>query len=593
VSVEFRSIPFLQLSPEREVKLSDWSIFATALSCVAQIAWFASKCFTQIDYDGMSYVGIARRLSEGQFHASINAFRSPLISWIIAAGSRLDGNLLQVGKFINIGSFLASVALIYLLTERLWHSRLVASIASLWFSLARGLAATSVVLIIPDFLLTALVLTYFLILLRCFRTDGARDWALLGFVHGLAYLAKAFALPWLALVTLISIAISFRKQPRHGFNRLVLASLAPFLIAAAWATALHSKYGVFTTGSQFKANFLHYSAGISSQREPPYALLINTLPDPGVADPSFEKSDDYVVNDPVPPHSWVWNYRPTISQTVPRVIAAERKNLPAAVKELTILLTPGGILGFLLMLQMMVRRRNRSIPEFRFTVVIAISAVSLILAYGMLAFITTYAYPVVALIMAVTARLFVRDAQYSAKATWQRLCIGLTLAGLIVAFTYPSSPFRTLDRNMQMSCYDAAKKLEPYSGSRIVTIGSGPYPEHGVGWEAGYRVAYFAKRRIVAESAILPRDIPLLMADTEKSSADAVLVWGKPADPAFQGVVHSLTAEYRGSAPILDPALGQVGAVVAGRIARNQIPAVDLQSHKSETADNPSTPRRK
>lgn len=581
MSAESRNTSFLQFA-ERERKVSDWFILATVISCVAQVAWFASKCFTQIDYDGMSYVGIARRLIEGQFHASINAFRSPLISWIIAAGAQLDRNLLQVGKLTNIGSFLASVALVYLVTERLWHSRLVASIACLWFSLARGLAATSVVLIIPDFLLTALVLIYFLILLRCFRADRARDWAWLGFVHGLAYLAKAFALPWLALATLVSIAISFRKRPRHGVNRLVLASVAPLLIAAGWATVLHSKYGVFTTGSQFKANFLHYSVATSTQREPPYALLINTLPEPGVADPSFEKSDDYVVNDPVPPHSWVWNYRPTISQTVPRVIAAERKNLPAALKELIILLTPGGILGFLLMLQVMVRRRNRSIPEFRFTVVVAISAVSLILAYGMLAFITTYAYPVVALIMAVTARLFVRDARYSANAIWQRFCIGLTLAGLIVAFTYRSSPFRTLDRNMQMSCYDAAKKLEPYSGSRIVTIGAGPYPEHGVGWEAGYRVAYFEKRRIVAESPIVPGDTPLLMADIEKSSADAVLVWGKTADPAFQRVVHSLGAEYRGSAPIFDPALGQVGEVVAGRIARNQIPSMDLQSHESK-----------
>jgi 4-amino-4-deoxy-L-arabinose transferase-like glycosyltransferase len=354
----------------------------------------------------MSYVGIARRLSQGQFHAAINAFRSPLISWIIAAGSRLDGNLLQVGKFTNIGSFLASAALLYWLTKRLWHSRLVGSIASLWFSLARGLAATSVTLIIPDFLLTALVLIYFLILLRCFRTDRTRDWALLGLFHGLAYLAKAFALPWLALTTLVSIAISFRKWPRQGFNRLVLASLAPLLIAAAWATALHSKYGVFTTGSQFKANFLHYSVGTDSQREPPYALLTNTLPEPGVADPSFEKSDEYVVNDPVPPHSWVWNYRPTIAQSVPRVIAAERKNLPAALKELTILLTPGGILGFLLMLQMMTRRRKQSVPEFNFTVVVAVSAVSLVLAYGMLAFITTYAYPLVALVMAVSPLAF-------------------------------------------------------------------------------------------------------------------------------------------------------------------------------------------
>ncbi|MFZ0796276.1 MAG: hypothetical protein WCA13_17110 [Terriglobales bacterium] len=565
---------------ERERELSKYFIFATVISCIAQVSWFASKCFTQIDYDGMSYVGIARHLSQGQFHAAINAFRSPLISWIIAVGSRLDANLLRVGKFTNIGGFLASAALLYLLTARLWHSRLVASIASLWFSLARGLAATSVTLIIPDFLLTALVLTYFLILLRCFRTDHTEDWVLLGLVHGVAYLAKAFALPWLALATLVSLAILFRTRPRHGLNRLVLAALAPLLIAAAWATTLHSKYGVFTTGSQFKANFLHYSVGRHPQREAPYAVLTNTLPEPGVSDPSFEKSDEYVVNDPVPPHSWAWNYEPTISQAVPLVMAAERRNLPVALKELTILLTPGGILGFFFMLQTMIRRRQQSISEFRFTCVVVVCAATMILAYGMLVFITTYAYPLVALIMAVASRFFVSEEQFAAHAAWRRLSFVLAVAGLIVSLTYRSSPFRTLDRNFQVSCYDAARKLEAYSGSRVVTIGLGPYPEHGVGWEAGYRVAYLANRHVVAESPALPGDVSLLMADIEMSSADAVLVWGSPADPGFQRVLRSVAAEYRASLAILDPALGQVGAVVAGRIPRPQIPPTDARSHK-------------
>src|SRR5271169_2863601 len=84
---------------ERERRLSNYFMVATVISCVTQISWFASKCFAQIDFDGMSYVGIARHLSQGQFHAAINAFRSPLISWIIAVGSQLDGNLLRVGKF--------------------------------------------------------------------------------------------------------------------------------------------------------------------------------------------------------------------------------------------------------------------------------------------------------------------------------------------------------------------------------------------------------------------------------------------------------------------------------------------------------------
>ncbi len=555
------------MGSDRDHKLSNCFLYATVISCIAQVFWFASKCFTQIDYDGMSYVGIARHLRQGQFHAAINAFRSPLISWIIAAGSLLDRNLLQVGKFTNIGSFLASAALLYLLTKRLWHSRLVASIAVLWFSLARGFAATAVILIIPDFLLTALVLTYFLVLLRCFRTNQAKDWALLGSVHGVAYLAKAFALPWLALATLVSLAISFRKQPRHGLGRLVLASLAPLLITAAWATALHSKYGIFTTGSQFQANFLGYNVKTYSQREPTYALLNDTVLKPGVSDPSPKKSDEYMVNDPMPPNSPVWSYQIAIRQAVPLAIAAERRNLPAALKELAILLTPGGILGFLFMLQTMIRRGKQSVPEFRFTCVVAVSAASLIFAYGMLVFITTYAFPVVALIMAITSRFLVSDAQFPVNPVWQRLGIVLVVAGLMVAFTYRSSPFRTLDRNFQMSCYDAARKLEQYSGSRVVSIGSGPYPEHGVGWEAGYRAAYFANRRIVAGTPDLPAELAPLMADIEKSSADAVLLWGNRADPGFQLVLHGLAAEYGDSLPILDPARGPVGAVLARRIS--------------------------
>jgi hypothetical protein len=92
-------------------------------------------------------------------------------------------------------------------------------------------------------------------------------------------------------------------------------------------------------------------------------------------------------------------------------------------------------------------------------------------------------------------------------------------------------------------------------------------------------VAYFANRRIVAQTPSWPADVSLLIADIEMSSAVAVLVWGKPADPSFQRVLRSLAAEYQTSLAIVDPALGQVGAVVAGRIAGriagNQVPAAD------------------
>jgi Dolichyl-phosphate-mannose-protein mannosyltransferase len=552
------------MSPDDEHKFSNYFLFVTVISCVGQLSWFAITGFNEIDCDGMSYVGIARHLREGDFHAAINAFRSPLISWIIAAGGLVDKNLLQVGKFVNIASFFASVALLYLLTKRLWHSRLVASVASLWFSLARGFASTAVTLVIPDFLLTVFVLAYFLVLLRCLREDRSGDWGLLGFIHGAAYLTKAFALPWLALATVSSIAISYSKRPGHALNRLVLASLLPLVTVGSWGAVLHSKYEVFTIGSQFKANFVHYNLR-SYLKDPPYALLTNAVLGPGVADPSSEKTDEYTVNDPMPPHSPVWNYRLTFKKALPLVMTAELKNLPIVIKELTILLTPGGILGFILMLLTLTRCREQMVAEFRFSLVVAISAMSLIFAYGMLVFITTYAFPLVPLMMAITSKFFMVDSQFAANPAWRRACIALTLAGLAVSFAYSSSPFRTLDRNFQLSCYDAARKLGAYQGSRLVTIGTGPYQEHGVGWEAGYRTAYFANWHVVAETSDLPTDLTALMSDVEKASADAVLLWGKQTDPRYQPILRSLSGEYPTGLPILDPALGRVGEVLISR----------------------------
>lgn len=183
-------------------------IAGAILSCVFQFVWFASKCFNQIDFDGMAYTGIAHHLHRGEFHAAINAFRSPLISWLIAGSSFGSADYLHIGKFVSIASFLLCPALLYALAASLWHSRLVASFAALLFTFGRGLSVEAISSVTPDFLFAALVLVYFIVLLRCVRIDRLQDWFSLGVVHGLAFLAKAFALPWLALCTLAAVALA-------------------------------------------------------------------------------------------------------------------------------------------------------------------------------------------------------------------------------------------------------------------------------------------------------------------------------------------------------------------------------------------------
>ncbi len=583
------------MQPDQNRKASSWFIAATVFSCVFQLLWFASKCFNEIDIDGMAYLGIARHLREGEFHASVNAFRSPLISWLIAVASFASAGgveaYVHIGKFINVAAFLLTLALLYVLTEKLWHSRLVASVAILMFSLGRGLAASAVSMVTPDFLFAALTLIYFIVLLRCLRNDRSKedrskedrskedrskedrlkddplkndhlkDWFFLGAIHALAYMAKAFALPWLAACTLAALALS-TKPWKARLARLALAALIPVMVASGWATVLHSKYGVFTTGTQFKVNLLQWTLrAYSEHRDPTYTVLRDTS----------KAVDAAGAADPMPSGSWPWTYPLGVKQVVPNMIRAEARNVPRVLKELMIVTTLGGLIAFTAILAILASRRRQYPVEWRFTVVVAAGALTLVTTYSTLVFDERYLFPLIPLLLAVAARFLVRDNKDDKDDEldhdrWRKLSIALVILGTIAAIVYPSSPFRLLTRDFQSSCYNAGRHLQEHTGSTVVTIGSGPFPEHGVGWEAGFKASFFGGRRIIAATEVLPQQTQLssLAADLQKASPDAILVWGKPDDTRYAGLLQSLTVQYprSSSEKIVDPVLGEVGTVL-------------------------------
>jgi hypothetical protein len=543
------------MRPDRNIEASSWVVAGTVSSCVLQLVWLASKCFHQIDIDGMAYLGIARHLRQGEFRAAINAFRSPLISWLIAVASFGSGDYVQIGKFINIAAFLLSLALLYALTEKLWHSRLAASLAVLMFSLGRGLSASAVMMVTPDFLFAALTLIYFIVLLRCLREDRLKDWFLLGAVHGLAFLAKAFALPWLAVCTLIALAMSV-KAWKARLPRLALAALIPVMVASGWATVLCSKYGVFTTGTQFRVNLLQWTLrAYSEHHDTTYALLRDTS----------KEVDEYGGGDPMPPGSWPWTYSLSVKQVVPKMIRAEARNVPRVLKEMMIVTTLGGLIAFIAILATLTRRRRQYPVEWRFAVVVAASALSLVTTYSTLVFDERYLFPLIPLLLALATIFLVPDAQFDHD-RWRKLCIALIVLGTIASMVYPSSPFRLLTRDFQSSCYDAGNRLQAHVGSRVVSIGSGPYPEHGVGWEAGYKASFFGGRRIVGATDALPQSTQwsILFADIRNATPDAILVWGHPDDVRYTGLLQRLRLQYPRSPneKIVDPVLGEVGTVL-------------------------------
>jgi hypothetical protein len=540
------------VSPRQKQVLSRWLLALAALSYVGQLAWFGSRCFHQIDIDGIDYIGIARHLRSHQFYSAINDFRSPLLSWMIAVGSFFDGNLVRVGKILSIGSYLLCAFLLYFFAKTLWHSELAASVAVLWFSLCRGLSAIAVEMVTPDFLFAALVLVYFMVLLQCLRTNKKRCWGWLGGIHALAFLAKGFALPWLALNTIFSVALSTpRKKPAA---HLVLAAILPVLVAAAWAGVLHFKYGAFTTGTQFKFNYLQWTPAVyGNTPDRTYAVLKDTRP----------SIDEDNVSDPMPPGSWIWRYRIGLWQAAPVIVAHEIRNLPKALKELLIVVSPGGLAAFLFMVAVLAKHRVQNPVEFTVAAAVAAGSISLLLAYCMLVFDGRYLYPIIPLLLAVSVGFL----EQRGARLLQRAFLALIVLGIFVSLVYPSSPFRTLTRDFQISCYQAGLSLRAHPGSTVVSVGSGPYQEHGVGWEAAYKSAYFGDRRLIAVTETLPssENVPAILSDISKASPDAILVWGKPGNARYEALVQQLVHEYAGRQPLMDPFLGEVGSVLYSR----------------------------
>ncbi|MGA7908100.1 MAG: hypothetical protein WCA16_11895, partial [Candidatus Sulfotelmatobacter sp.] len=526
------------------------------LSCVLQLLWFGSKCFNQINFDGMAYTGIAHHLHEGEFHSAIDAFRSPLLSWLIAAASFASANYLYIGKVVTIFSFLLCLLFLYAFAVSLWHSRLVASLAVLLFTLGRGLSVEAVAAVTPDFLFAALALVYFIVLLRCMRVDRLRDWLSLGLIYGLAFLAKAFALPWLGLCTLVALRLSRNSWKARG-ARLGLAALIPLLVATGWAALLHSKYGVYTMGSQFKTNLLQWTLRAGPEHKATkYSLLRDTT----------QEVDEYAVLDPMPPGSWKWTYHVTMKQAFPKVVRAEEHNVPLMLKELTIVVTPGMIIAFIFVVGILSSKRHLYAAEWRVAVVVAAGVVSLVLAYSMLAIDGRYLFPLIPLVLAIGARFLVADAQLN-HSGWRRISIVLVVLGVLAALIYPSSPFRVLTRDFQVVSYQAGALLRTRSApSTVVSIGSGPFPEHGVGWEAGYQAVYFGGGKLIGTMESLPSSTELvpLMADLRRALPNAILVWGRPSDSRYTDLVRNLASQYphNQTERITDPVLGEIGLIL-------------------------------
>ena len=526
------------------------TLLALALFCLgaAQLVWFALKARYAVGFDGMAYTRIAATIRAGHFMESVDAFRSPLISWLIALVPGLP--VLQAGKLITLLSFLLTCVLLYVFTFDVWRSDAVAAIAVALLLVARGLTFFAVAIVTPDYLFALIVLLYFMALLQVERAESDRWWKL-GLAHGAAFLAKAIALPWLTVFTLTAIALSPRDWHRRT-RRLISALTIPLLVAGSWGVVLHAKYGVFTTGSQFKMNLLQWTLRGTT---PPPVSKYHLLRDLSA------NISEYGVDDPMPPGAWQWNYHPRYGVVIRKIALAEIRNLLLAGRELLVLMTPGVPLAFFALFPFLWKSPRPS-AEWIVGVMIAVGSVALVVAYAMLAIDTRYFFPVIPLWFAMGAKFLWPDQDIAFYT--RRLAVGLVIAGIIFSLTYWASPFRTQTRDWTTACRAAGDDLESHRAKTVVSLGSGPFPEHGIGWEAGYYASYYGDARLIATLEKIPQSLEGLQSDISQAAPDAVLIW-ETGEQKRESIRQNLATSYPLEEKIMDPQLGEVGLALYRR----------------------------
>lgn len=427
--------------------------------------------------------------------------------------------------------------------------------AVLWFSLGRGILPLALLFVSPDYLFAALTLVYFTLVECCLRKPCKRTWFYLGCVHGVAYLAKAFALPWLALTTVIAAALCRNPHARQKLSYIGLAAIAPIIVAASWGSVLHAKYGVFTTGSQFRTNIMQWTLHEDlSPHNKGYEVLVDTS----------QATDAYMVTDPMPPHSPAWTFHLTSRRLITQIIRTEFRNIPRAIKEIVVVITPGGCLLVCLGLLAFRRCGEAHQNQLLIIAIVAFSSLALVGAYCMMVFDGRYALPIIPLLIGTSAGLLFWE-QSPISRNLRVLCGALIAAGLLFTFFYKASPFRTLTRDFQTSCVDAGNKLREHPQAAVISIGEGPFPEHGIGWEAGYKAAFFGGARVVASAPrISDENLAKLERDIHKSSADVLMLWGNPRTGSYHQLTSDLAEQYPSGRwqAINDPERGQVGSML-------------------------------
>jgi hypothetical protein len=207
-------------------------------------AWWAVLAYRgQVNPDGVGYVSVAQRWLAGDWFNALNGYWSPLLSWMMMPLLASGVSVLMTARIVQA----VAGAMVIAGADRVLAHLGVGRDLRFWFALAlipvvlwHAMTVTT-----PDVLIAGALLWYMAWQARSTATSGFGSGLVGGLLIGVAYLAKAYALPFAVMhFGLVNgWALLSRQRRRAAMLTVAGGALGTCLIALPWAGALSWKYG--------------------------------------------------------------------------------------------------------------------------------------------------------------------------------------------------------------------------------------------------------------------------------------------------------------------------------------------------------------
>ncbi|GAA5819562.1 MAG: conserved hypothetical protein [Methanobrevibacter sp. CfCl-M3] len=235
--------------------------------------------------DSTAYISIAKQYLLGNFNNAVNEFWSPLYSWLIAFILKFTGfsplNGLWAGRIINCFTGVLLFISVKKLSSKVGLNEKMSILVVI--TLIPLVLYVCLVHVLADLLMMTILLFYFNIIFRKDYSSKLSYGVLCGFICGLAFLSKAYALIFFLLhfsiFTFLQWKISNSSENRKRvFKNFLLGVLMFFIVSGLWIGMISIHAGKFTYGTSGDHNFRQ--AGPESTG--------NCIDNPGFMEPTYD-----------------------------------------------------------------------------------------------------------------------------------------------------------------------------------------------------------------------------------------------------------------------------------------------------------------